>query len=78
MYRQKHIRTSNLKYDAVLTRKAQAYAEFLVEQMVKKDALYQATDPKNKVDFIGENLFVTYESAKGGLDVFCPKANKVW
>ena len=71
MYRQKHINTPDLAYDAELTRKAQAYAEELAKLMVDKNALILNHD-KNRGS-VGENLYASWGTDKGGLEVFCPK-----
>ena len=80
-YRAKHTSTPPLQWDAELEKKAQAYADGLLQKALAKNgedimSIFKH-DPANIYERMGENVF--YDDDRTGSVVdFCGEADKEW
>lgn len=79
-YRARHENTQDLRWDAALASKAQAYANKLLNNALRNGGRGPILihDPKNDVEKTGENLWYGDSWRTGGDPYYCRQADKAW
>ena len=78
-YRAKHVSTLPLQWDNELATKADAYAQVLLTETLRRGKLYFEHDPANELTpEMGENLWYANGWPAGDLGFYCHKADVSW